>query len=204
MKRFLVAFILCSLLLQPACKNAASKNNDSGQLLGFGVVYLNSIWQKVTVADVPGFSFTNKDGDPMTPSCACPPSLEATTGKTTEYNPEFAFFYKPGKTNNLLIFFMGGGACWDITNCAYNHTYSGELIESNILLGLASTGGLEGRGLSGIMDTTDPNNPFRDWAMVWVPYCTADLGAGQKDYLDRKSTRLNSSHTIQSRMPSSA
>lgn len=183
MKRFLVAFILCSLLLQPACKNAASKNNDSGQLLGFGVVYLNSIWQKVTVADVPGFSFTNKDGDPMTPSCACPPSLEATTGKTTEYNPEFAFFYKPGKTNNLLIFFMGGGACWDITNCAYNHTYSGELIESNILLGLASTGGLEGRGLSGIMDTTDPNNPFRDWAMVWVPYCTADLGAGQKDYL---------------------
>jgi len=182
MKRLLITLIAGFLLLQPACKNASSKNDEAKELLGFGIVYLNSIWQKITVADVPSFSFTNKDGDPMTPSCACPPEYEASTQKTTKYNPEFAFFYKPGKSKNLLIFFMGGGACWDITNCAYNHTYSGELIESNLLLGLASTGGLEGSGLSGIMDVTDPNNPFKDWSMVWVPYCTADLGTGQKDH----------------------
>lgn len=201
MKKLLIGLFLCSLLVQPACKNTASKNDDSGKLLGFGVVYLNSIWQKIAVADVPGFSFTNKDGDPMTPGCACPPSLEATTGKTTEYDPEFAFFYKPGKTNNLLIFFMGGGACWDITNCAYNHTYSGQLIESNMLLGLATRGGLEGNGLSGIMDVTDPYNPFREWSMVWVPYCTADLGTGQKDYeyTDDYGTAYTSPVTIRYR-----
>ena len=46
MKKLLIGLFLCSLLVQPACKNAASKNEDSGALLGFGVGYLNSIWKK--------------------------------------------------------------------------------------------------------------------------------------------------------------
>jgi len=38
----------------------------------------------------------------------------------------------------------------------------------------------------------------------WCIYPTYDFAHGQSDYLDRKSTRLNSSHTLASRMPSSA
>ncbi len=177
MKKLFIACVAGSLLLPAACSK--SKPDDPGQLLAYGVIYLSSIWQRVTVADVdPNFTYNG-----LAPGCACPPSLEATTGKTTAYNPEFAFFVKRGSVNNLLIFFMGGGACWDITNCAYNHTYSGQLIESNLLLGLGTTGFLSGQGVGGIVDTSNPDNPFRDWTIVWVPYCTADLGMGQRDNL---------------------
>jgi len=183
MKKLLLILSTGSLLFQLACSGAASgdNGNDTQKYLTYTIVYLSAIWQKVTVADVPGFSFTNTDGQSLTPSCACPPSYQATNNKTATYNPEFAFFVRRGSVNNLLIFFMGGGACWDITNCAYNHTYSEQLIESNLLLGLGATGFLEGQGVGGIMDTTEPSNPFKDWTIVWIPYCTADLGMGQKD-----------------------
>ena len=39
---------------------------------------------------------------------------------------------------------------------------------------------------------------------TYVQYGAADLGIAGKDVLDRKSTRLNSSHSDRSRMPSSA
>jgi hypothetical protein len=179
MKKLFAALCVGSLLFQLACSdsNQGSAKEDTEKYLTYGIVYLSAIWQKVTVADVdPSFTYNG-----LTPSCACPPSYQATTKKTATYNPEFAFFVKRGSVNNLLIFFMGGGACWDITNCAYNHTYSEQLIESNLLLGLGTTGFLEGQGVGGIMDTKNPDNPFKDWTMVWIPYCTADLGMGQKD-----------------------
>lgn len=184
MKKLWAALFTASLLFYMACSDSNSGNakDDTIKYLTYGIVYYSAIWQKVTVADVPGFSFTNTDGQSLTPSCSCPPSYEATNNKTTTYNPEFAFFVRRGSSNNLLIFFMGGGACWDITNCAYNHTYSGQLIESNLLLGMGATGSLGGQGVGGIVDTSNANNPFKDWTMVWIPYCTADLGMGQKDY----------------------
>lgn len=183
MKKLLVALIVSLLLFSIACSDSKSNKTkqDQEQQHKYGaayMVYLSSIWQKYTVADVdPNFTYNG-----LAPGCECPPSLEATTGKTATYNPEFAFFVKRGAANNLLIFFMGGGACWNITNCAYKHTSSPQLFESNLILGLASTGGGRARGLGGIMDTSNANNPFKDWTVVWIPYCTGDLGMGQKDY----------------------
>jgi hypothetical protein len=78
-----------------------------------------------------------------------------------------------------MVFFMGGGACWDITNCYYHHTYFAQLFESNVLLGFMAMG----IGSGGIMDESRKNNPFKDWTVVWIPYCTGDLGLGTKDYL---------------------
>jgi hypothetical protein len=31
-------------------------------------------------------------------------------------NPEFSFFAKGGTVNNLVVFFDGGGACWESMN----------------------------------------------------------------------------------------
>lgn len=189
MKKLFILVMAGMVLLQGACSDSRGPSDatrittGTAVVVGSAVLYLSSIWQKVTVADVPGFSFTNKDGLPLRPGCACPPALEGTTGQTVSYSPEFAFFVKPGSTKNLLIYFQGGGACWDITNCAYNHTYSPGIIESTLLLGLGVLGFLESFGGGGIMDMTDPQNPFLNWTVVYIPYCTGDLGAGQQDYV---------------------
>ncbi len=90
---------------------------------------------------------------------------------------------KRGDPTKLMVFFMGGGACWNITNCVYNHTYAEDLFESVMLLGLVSAGAAEAARASAVCWIRQiPDNPFRDWTIVYVPYCTGDLNAGQEDY----------------------
>jgi hypothetical protein len=75
-------------------------------------------------------------------------------------------------SNNLIIMFEGGGACWDYASCS---------------------GGARGAAnRNGIADThrertqfmnllrRDDQNPLKDWNMVFVPYCTGDVHSGQK------------------------
>ena len=163
----LCAFIAGTIL---ACSDS-SKDNGSEKTVTAMAAYMaaiSKIWEKKTAADVPTFDHSSG----LTPSCSnCPGT-----------NPEFAFFVKRGDPTKLMVFFMGGGACWNITNCSYNHTYSEDLFESVMLLGLVSAGAAGGRGVGGFLDTANPDNPFRDWTIVYVPYCTGDLNAGQADY----------------------
>jgi len=86
-------------------------------------------------------------------------------------NPEFSFFVKDGPINNLVVFFDGGGACWDTMNCIYYPTYDPMVDES--VEGLTAAGG--------IFDTDNPANPFRDWNFIFIPYCTGDIHWGSND-----------------------
>lgn len=171
MKR-LVILLICVIYIASltACSDS-SKESDSEKNVTAMAGYLaaiSKIWEKKTAADVPTFSHSSG----LAPSCSnCPGT-----------NPEFAFFVKRGDPTKLMVFFMGGGACWNITNCVYNHTYAEDLFESVMLLGLVSSGAAGGRGVGGFLDTANPDNPFRDWTIVYVPYCTGDLNAGQADY----------------------
>ena len=54
---------------------------------------------------------------------------------------------------------------------------------------------------SGIRSTEEASDPFQLWALKWLGL---ELNQVSSLLLDRKSTRLNSSHSGQSRMPSSA
>ena len=85
------------------------------------------------------------------------------------------FAVNRGTSDDLLVLFMGGGACWDFEGC--------------FLLGAAATGPF-GRGQFealgaalnvGVLDRTDPDNPYRSFTQVFVPYCTGDLHAGERD-----------------------
>jgi hypothetical protein len=91
-------------------------------------------------------------------------------------NPGFSFFVKGGLINNLLVFFDGGGACWDTMNCIYIPTYSPAVDQT--IQGLTAAGG--------IFDTDNPANPFREWNFVFIPYCTGDIhwGSNDKEYPD--------------------
>ncbi|MCY1009510.1 pectin acetylesterase-family hydrolase [Nannocystis pusilla] len=72
-----------------------------------------------------------------------------------------------GKGPGLAIFFEGGGACFNALTCANNdasfdHTWAF---------------GWDGMGL---FDAEWTDNPIHDWNIVYVPYCTGDVHAGNR------------------------
>jgi hypothetical protein len=129
-------------------------------------------WTEVDPEEVyPDFTYNG-----LEPACAsCPPTMDPTTGEVTMYDPKFTFFVKGGKINNLVIYFQGGGACWDSMNCLYAHTYYEEVPPIEMFYDT------EGKG---IFDTSNGANPFKNWYMVYIPYCTGDVhwGANDKKY----------------------
>ncbi len=81
----------------------------------------------------------------------------------------FYFFARRGTSDNLVIFFDGGGACWHASNCFKHPTYAQNILET------------EESFERGIFDVGNPANPFREWSQVFIPYCTGDLHLGAKD-----------------------
>jgi hypothetical protein len=78
-----------------------------------------------------------------------------------------------GVGDNLVIYFEGGGACFNSDTCALNELWKnfGEFKFDAWALGI---------GQGGIFDD-DPQNPVRDWSFIYVPYCTGDVHAGDRE-----------------------
>lgn len=149
-------------------------------------------WSKPNRPDIPdGWSEIDPaeacpdfDYEGLTPACsACP----------TCTSDKFTFFVKKGTVNKLVIYFQGGGGCWDTVNCLYAPTYTQQQEET--LDDFADTEGM------GIFDTANPKNPFKKWYFVYIPYCTGDVHWGASDtvYLDYLNQLLVDSWTIQHR-----
>jgi pectinacetylesterase len=85
----------------------------------------------------------------------------------------YRFFVNAGDPGKLLVEFEGGGGCWDDATCATS-IYSRRISIDPVL---AEQSGL----LVGIYDRRNPENPFRDYTHVYVPYCTGDLHWGNND-----------------------
>jgi hypothetical protein len=68
-------------------------------------------------------------------------------------------------SEDLMIFLEGGGACFDNITCLANP---------------ANTALFRGEQKGGILNPDDPNNPLKDWNVVYVPYCTGDVHAGTR------------------------
>jgi len=112
---------------------------------------------------------TEIDGQLVTASCSRAPGS----------NAAFHFWAKRGSVNKLVVFFEGGGACWDSATCSLPITANSQpgapgLYKAEILASDDPT------RLSGIFDLTDARNPVKDWSMVYVPYCTGDIHSGSK------------------------
>jgi len=87
----------------------------------------------------------------------------------------YRFFAREGSSDHLLIFFQGGGACWDGNTCGGGMTFDPATDEDQDSPAIRATG---------IFDLAHPDNPFRDYDMVYVTYCTGDvhLGSAQTTY----------------------
>jgi hypothetical protein len=99
------------------------------------------------------------EGDTLVPQC--------------QDSSAFTFFAKRGTVNKLLMYYYGGGACWDTLTCALQTCT--QSVNPNP----------PGLGGSGFSDFNHPDNPFKDWNIVLVPYCGCDIHIGDKavDYL---------------------
>lgn len=87
---------------------------------------------------------------------------------TCSLGTPYVFFAKRGTVNKLLVYYQGGGACWNYWTCLLQ-TYKVE----------ADPVGDDPDGYPvGFADLHDPRNPFRDWNSVMVPYCTGDIHWG--------------------------
>lgn len=86
---------------------------------------------------------------------------------------EYRFFARGGDPSRVIIDFQGGGACWNDSTCsvagALFNDAVGELGDFTSLLDNGVIGGI-------LSDSAD--NPFRDYTIVHIPYCTGDIHWG--------------------------
>jgi hypothetical protein len=75
-------------------------------------------------------------------------------------------------SKNLLIFMTGGGACWDYATCYVLNTSTHGPFKQADFEKMAP----EVKG--SILDRTLPDNPFADYNLVFIPYCTGDVHSG--------------------------
>ena len=96
---------------------------------------------------------------------AVTPGGDAVCARGTPYT----FFVRSGDPNKLLIFFEGGGACWNDATCAPNSGTFDEVVE----------GGEAANYTQGIF-APNPDNPLAGYTIVFVSYCTGDYHLGTK------------------------
>jgi hypothetical protein len=90
----------------------------------------------------------------------------------------YHFWVRRGDPERLLFYLEGGGACFSAETCGTEPTFVPTLPEGGDDPGIG--------GQQGIFDLTDERNPFADFSIVFVPYCTGDLHLGDTvhDYGD--------------------
>lgn len=110
------------------------------------------------------------------------PSLESfEAGEWTRIEPggetrcaagtPFAFFVRPADPQRLMIYFQGGGMCWNASMCdvpGETNTFD-PYVEALDVYG------------AGIFEAAQAENPLADFSIVFVPYCTGDLFTGSRD-----------------------
>jgi hypothetical protein len=85
----------------------------------------------------------------------------------------YAYWVKRGSVNKLLYYFQGGGACWEQLTCSV------PVCDTSV-----TNGDNPQNAGSGFANIDNPENPFRDWNVVFVSYCSCDIhfGDAAQDY----------------------
>lgn len=70
---------------------------------------------------------------------------------------------RTGSVDRVLLYLEGGGACWNDATCWTAPTAK---LTADPFFG------------DGILNFTNPDNPFRDWHVVYAPYCDGSVFGG--------------------------
>ncbi|MBX3430099.1 MAG: hypothetical protein KF779_11025 [Hyphomonadaceae bacterium] len=102
---------------------------------------------------------------------------EATCSHAAGTDPAYRFWFHRGTSDGLVIFFDGGGACWDDVTCAIPRRREAERDDDGFYKAELIPADNPNR-FNGIFDLNNARNPVRDWSFVYVPYCTGDVHSG--------------------------
>ena len=144
--------------------------------------HLFAQWEQITPPASLSVSLPDGTEKQISPSCALP---VLTSPAGLQANP-FSFYFEQGESDNLVIYFNGGGACWDGATCLKSLQLE---VDDNPLTRAAfnPSAVIENTPVAagGIFESRD-DNPFKTWSKVFVPYCTGDLhlGASDNSYID--------------------
>lgn len=95
---------------------------------------------------------------------------------------EYSFFVRPVEdSEKLMIYFQGGGACWNAFTCA------GQFYDKTV-----GTPETELNSYNGIFNYAHPENPMTEYSTVFIPVCTGDVHVG--DATVKYSDRLTVQH----------
>lgn len=107
-----------------------------------------------------------------TPVAAGWASLTAAAPCECSDGSPFTYFLRPGNPDKVLFFLQGGGACFSAETCSpQNPLYKRNTAEDN-----------PDRLTMGIFDNSRADNPFADYSVVYVPYCTGDVHIGNAEH----------------------
>lgn len=87
---------------------------------------------------------------------------------------KYSFFVRKTTSSKLLVYFEGGGSCYDANTCREGGNYFDDSIDTGFE---ADNPALKSHGLFAFHDT---RNPFIDYNIVFVNYCTGDAYLGNK------------------------
>ncbi|KAG3119654.1 hypothetical protein PI124_g2185 [Phytophthora idaei] len=105
--------------------------------------------------------------------CAFDNYQDSVTGFTTNSTYFFQVFPNTNHDKSrLLIFFQGGGGCTENKTCAFGLECS--LAENALFTTVATVRG------AGVIDRFMLDNMFKEWNVVFVPYCTGDVHVGNR------------------------
>jgi Pectinacetylesterase len=81
---------------------------------------------------------------------------------------KFSFWIRKANPKKVVFYLQGGGACFSAKTCARRS----DLYRTNIRSDDGPT------GQAGMFDFAERRNPFADYSIVYVPYCTGDVHLG--------------------------
>ena len=86
----------------------------------------------------------------------------------------YRFYARRGTVNKLVVYYQGGGACWEQLTCSVP-TCDKDVKDAE---------DDPDRVHTGFGDLANPANPFKDWNAVFVSYCSCDIhfGDAAQDY----------------------
>jgi hypothetical protein len=101
----------------------------------------------------------------------------------------YKFHIKPGKKDKLFVFLNGGGACWNGQTCDVR-------AKRKAFVPRADLPHNDPNQHQGIFELDNPENPVKDWTMVFAPYCTGDvhLGAANRKYVSADKHEFEINH----------
>mgnify|MGYP000306631335 CR=1 FL=1 len=108
-------------------------------------------------------------------------------GTVCSNGSQYRFWYYDSPTsNNLLISFEGGGACWDYPSCSGQTGILGAANPNGIPVDYITQ--MKATYVSPLVNGADPGIPLRPkrniatngWDVVYMPYCTGDVHVGNR------------------------